>query len=237
MPAKEVGNSRPVQRLGDARDGLVRATVERKVTTVSQAALSYRARSGLASWRTVDIVVLAVIAALFGAVYWAVGLVDSTAIFGAFPPLAAVISVVFLMAGPLGALVIRRPGAAIGCELLAALFEALVSVSWSGSSIIVYGLIEGLGAELGFLLFVYRRWSLEAALVSGAVAGAAMALLDVWIYGYYSYFPTDQKLAYLGIAVIAGAVIAGGLSWLLVRSLAATGVLAPFASGREQKLV
>ncbi len=189
------------------------------------------------SWRTVDIVVLAVVAAVFGAIYWALGLVNSTSLFAAFPPLAAVLNVVFLMAGPMGALIIRRPGAAIGCELLAALFESLVSVSWSGSSIIVYGLLEGLGAEVGFLLFVYRRWSLEAALISGALSGAAMAVLDVWIYRFYSDFSAGQKFAYLGIAVIAGAVVAGGLSWALVRSLAATGVLAPFASGREQKLV
>ena len=61
-----------------------------------------------------------------------------------------------------------------------------------------------------------------------------MALLDVWIYRYYAYFPLGQKLSYLGLAAVAGAVIAGGASWYLVRALAATGVLAPFASGREQ---
>ena len=204
---------------------------------MSQAVGARRLLPARVAWRTVDIVVLAVVAAVFGAIYWAVGLLQSTSLFGVFPPLAAILNVVFLMAGPLGALIIRRPGAALAAELLAALFEALVSVSWSGSSIIVYGLLEGAAAELGFLLFVYRRWSLEVALLSGALSGAAMALLDVWIYGYYSDFPADQKFAYLGIAMVAGAVIAGGVSWVLVRSLAATGVLAPFAAGRAQHLV
>jgi energy-coupling factor transport system substrate-specific component len=204
---------------------------------MSQAVGARRLLPARVAWRTVDIVVLAVVAAVFGAIYWAVGLLQSTSLFGVFPPLAAILNVVFLMAGPLGALIIRRPGAALAAELLAALFEALVSVSWSGSSIIVYGLLEGAAAELGFLLFVYRRWSLEVALLSGALSGAAMALLDVWIYGYYSDFPADQKLAYLAIAMAAGAAIAGGVSWVLVRSLAATGVLAPFAAGRGQHLV
>ena len=36
-----------------------------------------------------------------------------------------------------------------------------------------------------------------------------MALLDVWIYRYYAYFPLDQKLAYLIVAAVAGAVVAG----------------------------
>ena len=34
---------------------------------------------------------------------------------------------------------------------------------------------------------------------------------------------------------MSGAVIAGALGWALVRALARTGVLAPFAAGREQR--
>ena len=188
-------------------------------------------------WRTVDIVVMAVVAALFGVVYWAWGLISFAAVFSAFPPVAAVTNVVFVMAGPLGALIVRRPGAALGAEVLAAVFEALVSVSWSGTSIVVYGVVEGAAAEAAFALARYHDWRLRTALASGLFAGVAMALLDVWIYRFYAYFPLGQKLAYLGLAAVAGAVIAGGVSWYLVRALAATGVLAPFASGREQSLV
>jgi energy-coupling factor transport system permease protein len=201
-------------------------------------ALSFgSARTAPARWRTVDIVVMAVVAALFGVVYWVWGLVSFASVFSALPPLAAITNVVFVMAGPLGALIVRRPGAAIGAELLAAMFEALVSVSWSGTSIVVYGLVEGAAAEAAFALARYRDWSLRSALASGLLAGAAMALLDVWIYRYYAYFPLGQKLSYLVLAAVAGAVIAGGASWYLVRALAATGVLAPFASGREQARV
>jgi energy-coupling factor transport system substrate-specific component len=201
-------------------------------------AFSLRSRGSLhAHWRTVDIVVVAVVAALFGVVYWAWGLVSFASVFSAFPPVAAVTNVVFVMAGPLGALIVRRPGAALAAELLAALFEAMVSVSWSGTSIVVYGVVEGAAAEAAFALARYRNWGLRAALASGLFAGAAMALLDVWIYRYYAYFPVDQKLSYLALAAVAGAVIAGGVSWYLVRALAATGVLAPFTSGREQNLV
>ena len=190
-----------------------------------------------ARWRTVDIVVMAVVAALFGVVYWAWGLVNFASVFSVYPPLAAITNVVFVMAGPLGALIVRRPGAALGAELLAAVFEALVSVSWSGTSIVVYGVVEGAAAEAAFALARYRGWRLRAALLSGFFTGAAMAALDVWIYRGYAYFPLDQQFAYLVCAAVAGAVIAGGLSWYLVHALAATGVLAPFASGRDQKLV
>ncbi len=190
-----------------------------------------------ARWRTVDIVVLAVIAAVFGVVYWAWGLVQISTWLGTAAPLAAFTNALFLIAGPLAALIVRRPGAALAGELLAALFEALVSVTWSGTSIVIYGLVQGLAAELVFLLLRYRNWSLATALVSGASAGVAMVVLDLWIYDYYPTFSSADQLVYVVAGVLGGVVIAGGLAWLLVRSLAATGVLSPFVAGGHQKLV
>ena len=41
-----------------------------------------------------------------------------------------------------------------------------------------------------------------------------------------------------GVLVAASAAVVAGLgSWLLLRALAPTGVLAPFASGRDQRQV
>jgi energy-coupling factor transport system substrate-specific component len=42
------------------------------------------------------------------------------------------------------------------------------------------------------------------------------------------------QLTYGLFMLISGVVIAGAGSWLLVRALAPTGVLSPFAAGREQ---
>ena len=46
-----------------------------------------------------------------------------------------------------------------------------------------------------------------------------------------------HQLAYLAAAVVSGAIVAGALAWYLVRAMAATGVLAPFRSGRRQRLI
>lgn len=188
-------------------------------------------------WRTVDIVVGAVVAALFGAIYWAWGYFPAAKLLTAFPPLAGVCNTVFVLAGPLGALIIRRPGAALFTEFVAAVFEALISTHWSATSILVYGGVQGLAAEIGFLVFVYKLWRLPAALLSGALAGASMAVLDVWVYQYYENFSTAYKIDYLLACVVGGAAVAGAGAWYLVRLLADTGVLAPFASGRVQRLV
>ena len=47
----------------------------------------------------------------------------------------------------------------------------------------------------------------------------------------------EPEVAYLAATTVGGILLAGALAWALVRALAATGVLSPFASGREQKLV
>ncbi len=88
-------------------------------------ALSVGLQGVRSRWRTVDIVVMAVVAALFGVIYWAWGLVSFASVFSAFAPLAAVTNVVFVMAGPLGALIVRRPGAALGASIILIKFSDL----------------------------------------------------------------------------------------------------------------
>ncbi|MGI8880917.1 MAG: ECF transporter S component [Jatrophihabitans sp.] len=188
-------------------------------------------------WRTVDIVVAAVVAALFGAVYWGWGYFPASKVFSFFPPMSGLLNTVFLLAGPVGALIIRKPGAALFTEAAAALFEALISTQWSGSSIIVYGLVQGAAAELAFLLFAYKVWRLPVALLSGMFTGAAMAVLDLWIYRYYPDWSSGYQLSYLIAGAVGGLILAGAMAWYLVRSLAVTGVLAPFSAGRTQRLV
>lgn len=128
------------------------------------------------------------------------------------------------------ALVIRKPGAALYGEVLAATVSALVLSQW-GLLTIESGLVQGIGAELVFLLFLYRLWSLPVAMLAGAVSGLAMAINDLVLY--YAGADSVFIVAYTVGGVISGAVVAGLLSWLIVRGLARTGVLSRFAAGRE----
>ncbi len=186
-----------------------------------------------ARWRTVDIVVGAVLAVAFGVVFQAWNLLYSgiSTVFTGFPPAAGVMAGVWLIAGVVGALVIRKPGAALFVEMIAATVSALFGAQW-GLSTIVYGVVQGLAVELVFAAFRYRRWELPVAVAAGAAAGLAAAVTD--FISYYPSWSAGYKSSYLVIVALSGAVIAGGLGWLLVRALARTGALAPFASGREQ---
>jgi energy-coupling factor transport system substrate-specific component len=183
-------------------------------------------------WRIVDIVVASVLAVAAGLVFvlWNIASNPISAPLGALlPGLQALVGGGWLFAGVLVALVIRKPGAALYGELVAASVSALVGNQW-GVLTLESGLVQGIGAELVFALFLYRRWNLPVALLAGAVAGLALAVNDLilWYPGSAAAFAVIYTVA----AIISGVVLAGLLSWYVVRGLAKTGALARFESGR-----
>lgn len=183
-------------------------------------------------WRVVDIVVASVLAVAAGLVFvlWNIASNPLGApLSAALPGLQALVGGGWLFAGVLTALVIRKPGAALYGELVAATVSALVGNQW-GVLTIESGLVQGLAAELVFAAFAYRRWGLPVAVLAGAAAGLAMGINDLilWYPGSTSTFAA----IYVVSGVVSGALIAGALSWYVVRGLAKTGALSRFASGR-----
>lgn len=185
-------------------------------------------------WRIVDIVVASVIGVASGLIFlaWNVGYVGpSTLLEPLLPGLQGLLDGPWLFAGVLGALVIRKPGAAIYTELLAAVVSALVGNQWGGFLTLEAGFVQGLGAEIIFLIFAYRVWTLPVAILAGAGAALAGGINNLILW--YAGADVTFTIVYLISTVISGAVIAGLLSWLLVRALAATGALDAFPAGRE----
>jgi energy-coupling factor transport system substrate-specific component len=189
-------------------------------------------------WRVVDIVVASVIGVASGLVFlgWNVAYRGPSELLSPLlPGLQGLLDGPWLFAGVLGALIIRKPGAAVYTELLAAAVSALTLVgnTWGAVLTLEAGLIQGLGAELVFLLFFYRRWSLPVAILAGIGAALAGGINNLVLW--YAGADVTFVVVYLISTTISGAVIAGALSWLLARGLAATGALDRFASGREAR--
>lgn len=182
-------------------------------------------------WRVVDIVVASVIAVAVGVIFfaWSAGYSGVAAVTAAYPPLAGLYTGGWLIAGVLGGLIIRKPGAAIYCEVVAAAVSALLGTQF-GVAVLLSGFIQGLGAELVFALFLYRRWNLPVALLAGLGAGLALAISENILYN--AAWALDYKLIYGVCAAISGVVLAGLLPWLATRALAKTGALSSFAAGR-----
>lgn len=193
-------------------------------------------KQGSGGWRTVDIVVGAVVAVAFGVVFLFWNVVDDATgpLFAFLKPAQAILYGVWLLPGVLVGLIVRRPGAALLGGFLSAATSVVLGSPY-GVDALVSGAIQGGGAELAFALGLYRSWNLPFAMLAGALAGLAAAVHDVIVY--YPDTGLDYWLVYGAAAVVSGIVIAGIGSWLLLRALAASGVLGDFAAGREQREV
>jgi energy-coupling factor transport system substrate-specific component len=162
-------------------------------------------------WRVVDIVIASVLAFI--------------------PGLQALFHGIWLFPGVLVALIVRKPGAALYGELVAASASVLISGTEWGPLTLLSGLVQGLGAELVLALLLYRMWGLVPAILAGAGAGVGMVVLDLILW--YPGAAIEFALIYSVSGIISGAVFAGLGSWLIVRGLARTGALSRFAAGRE----
>ncbi len=187
------------------------------------------ARSAGTRWRVVDIVIASVLAVAGGLFLWVIAQSWSaiSAPLQGYPPASALLGGLWILPGVLGGLVIRKPGAAVYVELVAAMLEALLGNQW-GFSTVWYGLFEGLGAELVLAVFLYRRFGAPVAVLAGAGAGLALGILDNIFWN--TELSTVHQSIYLVFAVISGAVIAGLGGWALTRALARAGALTPLAS-------
>jgi len=184
-------------------------------------------------WRVVDIVIASVIGVASGLIFvvWNQAYNPLSGLLTPLlPGLQALLGGGWLFAGVLGGLVIRKPGAALYTELLAAVVSTLVGGTAWGATILVSGAVQGLGAELVFALFLYGNYRLYVALLAGAGAGLALAVNDLllWYPGSAAPFIAIYTIS----AVVSGIVVAGLLSWLAMRGLARTGALSRFAAGR-----
>lgn len=202
-------------------------------------ASAHTVRTASYRWRVVDIVVGAVLGVAIGLLFWAWNTVGG-AWFGAMdaltPGLGGIAVGIWLIGGVIGGLVIRKPGAALLVEVVAAVVSMLIGNVW-GVSTVLSGIVQGLGAELVFAVFAYRRFTLPVAALAGA--GAAVG---AWVFElFYGTAPNilrtiEFNLIYLGTLIASGIVLAGVVGWMLVRALAATGALSRFAAGREARV-
>jgi energy-coupling factor transport system permease protein len=190
------------------------------VTTLREPAIG---ASPDARWRTRDIVVAAVIGVAFGVAFWVFG-----AIWRAFEfvgPAQNILYGAWLMPALVAPLIIRKPGAALFAELVAAGLSALLGSSW-GVDTLLSGFVQGAAAELVFAFTLYRIWSFPVLAAAGFASAAAAFVHDVVVW--YAGFAADV-LVVIGIAMaISGLILLPAASIALVRALRRTGVLEGF---------
>jgi energy-coupling factor transport system substrate-specific component len=179
-------------------------------------------------WRTRDIVIAAVIGVALGVVFWAWGVVwnGPLAVLGALAlPVRDLGYAVWLIPAVLAPLIIRKPGAAIFAEMVAAGLSALLGTVW-GPQVLLAGFVQGAAAEVVFGFTLYRLWSFPVLAIAAVASAAAAWILD-WAIYYAAVDPAIQAVRLVFMAISAVVIVAGG-SVALHRSLKRAGVVEGF---------
>lgn len=191
-------------------------------------------RGALSEWRTVDVILTAVLAVVFGLLFVAWGVVYEMGRFlqTVLPGLIDLTYGFWFIAAIIAPYIIRKPGAAIAAETLAALAELLAGAPW-GITLLVSGLVQGALAEVVFALRGYTRYDLPTLMLAGAAAGIGSLIVDR-IFWYPDLLPA-VLLVMLAARLISGALLGGWFSKTLADGLARSGALNSFALGIERQ--
>ena len=184
----------------------------------------------MSAWNLREVVVVAVLSAVFGILYFVWDFVAIALTFGG-PAAQAVLFGFWLIAAPVAAYIVQKPGAALIAEIIAAFVEALAG-STAGLLVLGWGLVQGAGTEVVFLGTGYRNFSLPVMMLSGAVSAVFAFLFKGWLQGYGS-FSIGLMVTVLAVQVLSGAIFSGPVGKAIADALAATGVLSGFALGRQ----
>ena len=180
--------------------------------------------------RTIDLVTVVGLAVLSGLVFgaWNSLYYVAQAVLG--PVFWAVMYGGWFIGATIPAYIVRKPGAALLGELIAAMVEILTGSPFS-STLVAYGIGQGILAEAVFAIGRYRRWGY----VTMALAGAAPAIFAVpadYLLYYQGVYSADQIPVLFSLYFISGAIIAGILVKFAFDRIARTGVLDAFPVSR-----
>ena len=144
-------------------------------------------------WSLRDVILLALLAILFGGIFVGSGFLYNilTAILapaGLEPFANEVLFGLWCMAAPMSAMLIRKTGSATIGEVLAALAEVLYG-SQFGMSTLISGLIQGFGSELGFAATRYKRYDWLALTYSAIGTTLLSFTYEYFKIGYYAFNP------------------------------------------------
>lgn len=133
---------------------------------------------------------------------------------------------VWFMAAIVCYLIIPKPGIALLAEFAAGAGETIVMGKFDIPTII-YALLQGLACEIVFAIFKYQSRSVMVAMLAGLVTALVSFPVD-YFYGYLNEVAGWNLILFIVFRAISGIIIAGLLSYLLVKALDQSGVTKVF---------
>ncbi|MBT2726755.1 ECF transporter S component [Bacillus sp. ISL-75] len=185
------------------------------------------------TWKMKEVVLAVILAVACGVIYlgWSTLWIPISALVG--PVGAGFMFGIWVIASPIVAYIIQKPGAALIAEVAAAAVELLTG-SHFGLSALLVGVFQGIGAEIAFAIFGYKRYNLFTLMLSGAFAAIGSMIYNLIANGL-GYYSMKVFFTTLGIHVISGIILGGLLAKVIVDALAKTGVLEQYELMKEKR--
>jgi len=175
------------------------------------------------AWTLREILIVAVLGAVFGVLYlgWVQVWLIAQAIFGAVT--MDVVMGFWFIVSIIAAAIIRKPGAALLSEFLAALIQVLLG-SPAGLMLLVSGLVQGAGAEAVFAATRWKNYRLPVLMAAG-VGAAIFSFIYTWIRFDYGALAPGLLVTMFMLRCLSGALLGGLAGHLVTEALYRTGVL------------
>jgi energy-coupling factor transport system permease protein len=187
------------------------------------------------SWTLREILIVAFLGAVFGVLYlaWVQVWLITQAIFG--PVTMDVVMGFWFIVSIIAAAIIRKPGAALLSEVLAAVVQVLLG-SPAGLLLIVTGLVQGAGAEAVFAATRWKNYRLPVLMAAG-VGAAVASFIYTWIRFDYGALAPGLLIAMFVLRCLSGALLGGLLGHWVTQALYRTGVLSGLGIDRDRRVV
>ncbi|MFN3764083.1 MAG: ECF transporter S component [Aliihoeflea sp.] len=185
-------------------------------------------------WTLREILIVAVLGAVFGVLYlaWVQVWLIAQAIFGAVT--MDVVMGFWFIVSIIAAAIIRKPGAALLSEVLAALVQVLLG-SPAGLLLLVTGLVQGAGAEAVFAATRWKNYRLPVLMLAG-VGAAIASFIYTWIRFDYGALAPGLLVTMFVLRCLSGAILGGLAGHFVVEALYKTGVLSGLKIDHERRL-
>jgi len=178
-----------------------------------------------------DILTTIVIAIVFGVVYKVWGPVyEVVKVFGFHAD--QLIYGMWFIASSFAYLLIRKPGVALLAEMAASSGELIMGSQW-GLEVLIYGVVQGLFAELVFAAFRYRRFDVFVVSLSAVSATIGSLIMDFY-KGYIEALAPWNMALFLLARFVGAILIAGVFAVSLAKALEKTGVTQMWRSASKE---
>ncbi|MFN3411472.1 MAG: ECF transporter S component [Exilispira sp.] len=180
-----------------------------------------------------ELVLIAVLSVVIGVAFW-----GWTYVYEQFKPFLKPFGFKYLLAGfwllsgVLLPYIIRKPYVAVISETISGLVEGFIT-RW-GVLAGLWGFVQGIGCEIVFFIFRYKRWKPGHLILASIVSAILSFLLDFFYEPYYN-LSLKYNLFQLLSFIISSILFTGFLSYFLGNALAKAGILSQFAIVKENQ--